>query len=65
VAAAYKLNDFAFIRSGSTLGTDTSGTVPDGITDVRISSGDFNGHIKSIKYYPRRLSNAQLQELTS
>ena len=26
---------------------------------------ELNGHIKSIKYYPRRLSNAQLVELTS
>jgi hypothetical protein len=25
----------------------------------------LNGHIKSIQYYPRRLSNAQLQELTT
>ena len=30
------------------------------------SSGQkLNGHIKSIKYYPRRLTNAQLQEITS
>ena len=28
------------------------------------STNQPNGHIKSIKYYPRRLSNAQLQELT-
>jgi hypothetical protein len=27
--------------------------------------GELNGHIKSIKYYPRRLTNAQLQDLTS
>ena len=29
------------------------------------ASQKLNGHIKSIKYYPRRLSNAQLQELTT
>ena len=28
-------------------------------------SGYMNGHIKSIKYYPRRLTNAQLQDITS
>jgi len=28
-------------------------------------SQKLNGHIKSIKYYPRRLSNTQLQELTT
>ena len=27
--------------------------------------GFLNGHIKSLKYYPRRLTNAQLQELTA
>ena len=29
------------------------------------STTQLNGHIKSIKYYPRRLTNAQLQELTT
>ena len=29
------------------------------------STAQLNGHIKSIKYYPRRLTNAQLVELTS
>ena len=29
------------------------------------SSAFLNGHIKSIQYYPRRLTNTQLQELTS
>jgi hypothetical protein len=34
---------------------------------VRYGGGgdELNGHIKSIKYYPRRLTNAQLQEITS
>ena len=25
----------------------------------------FNGHIKRITYFPRRLSNAELQEITT
>ena len=29
------------------------------------SGGYLNGHIKSLKYYPRRLTDAQLQELTA
>ena len=29
------------------------------------STQSLNGHIKSIQYYPRRLTNAQLQDLTS
>ena len=56
-------------NSGS-LDTTTT-TVDSGVTTVIYlgSSGGvnnfLNGHIKSIKYYPRRLSNAQLVELTS
>ena len=30
-----------------------------------VVGGKHSGHIKSIKYYPRRLTNAQLQELTT
>ena len=67
---AYKENDFAASRDGNTVLTDTSGTVPTGMTTLTIGRNGvttqfFNGHIKSIQYYPRRLSNAQLQELTT
>ncbi len=64
VSAAYKENDFAYLYDGGTVGTDTSGTVPYGITTLHLSQGGFNGHIKSIQYYPRRLTNAQLEALT-
>ena len=67
---AYKENDFAASRDGGAVVTDTSGVVPTGLTTLRIGrnalNAEFlNGHIKSIKYYPRRLSNTQLQELTT
>lgn len=71
IAGAYKLNDFAASLDGASVNTDTSGSVPTGITDLHIggikdsSSSYLNGHIKSIKYFPKRLSNAKLQELTS
>ena len=65
VSAAYKANDFAYVYNGGTVGTDTSGTVPDGITTLHLSEGDFNGHIKKLMYIPRRLTNAQLVDLTS
>ena len=66
-------NDFAVSLDGASVVTDTSGTVPSGISVLGIgyfypnipSSNLINGHLKSIKYYPRRLSNAQLQELTT
>ena len=63
-------NDFAFAVDGVVEGTDTSGSVPDNISEMligdRVSANQqLNGHIKSIKYYPRRLTNAQLQALTA
>jgi len=69
IASAYKINDFAHYLSGSQVGTDSSGAIPSvNSLYIGLSSAtpDFprNGYIKSIKYYPRRLSNAQLQELT-
>ena len=70
IASAYKINDFAHYLSGSQVGTDSSGAIPSvNSLYIGLSSAtpDFprNGHIKSIKYYPRRLTNAQLVELTS
>jgi hypothetical protein len=71
IAGVYKLNDFAASLDGGSVTTDTSGLVQTGITDLHIggvknsASNYLCGHIKSIKYYPRRLTNAQLQDLTS
>ena len=63
----YKQDDFA--RSSSRLlVTDTLGNVPT-VTQINIGSNavgteQLNGHIQSIKYYPRRLANGDLQRLT-
>ena len=71
-AMAFAENDFAASAGGSSPSFDLSGTVPSGITRLALGNwyqsflGSYlNGHIKSMKYYPRRLSNAQLQELTT
>lgn len=67
-AYAFKVNDFAGCVNGGAVSSDTLGTIP---TVDRMQIGslngslDFNGHIKDLKFYPSRLSNAQLQELTS
>jgi hypothetical protein len=68
VASAYAFNNSASSVDGETAQTDSSCVIPSVLT---LSFGDrndglrtLNGHIKSIKYYPRRLTNAQLQELT-
>jgi len=68
-AAGFSVNDFAFSFNGQSVSTDTSGTMPT-VTKVFMgtnhnNASHLNGHIKSIKYYPRRLTNAQLQDLTS
>ena len=70
MAGALKLNNAAVIDSfGGTLYEDSSFEMPLNVSVVSIGSNNgttqLNGHIKSLKYYPRRLSNAQLQELTS
>jgi len=70
IANAYKTDDFAISVNGETSVTDTSGSMPSGLSILNIGTSNsagapINGHIKSIKYYPRRLTDAQLQELTT
>jgi hypothetical protein len=70
MAAAYKVNDFAVVRSGGTVETDLSGSVPTvtsfliGFTQVA-SNLELNGHIRQIAYYNTRLPDATLQALTA
>ena len=71
-ASAYKVNDFAMSVNGAAIGADTSGTVPvvdrmglGGSLVTGGSLGYLNGHIKKIAFYPRRLTNAELQAITS
>jgi len=71
VAAAYRVNDYAFATNGGAVATDTSGAVPVGLTLLGIGQrGDtalenLNGHIRQIAYYNTRLPNATLQALSA
>jgi hypothetical protein len=71
IGVVYKHNDAAGVLNGASAVTDATFLVPEGVSTLSIgsytvgSSQYINGHIKSIQYYPRRLSNAQLVELTS
>lgn len=70
VAIAYKANDFAAVVNGGTVATDVAGSVPSGVSVLRIGGfgsnpGPTNGHIRRITYYPRRLSNAELVSITA
>lgn len=64
----YKLNDMVFAVNGEIIGTDAIGTMPTS-TALRIGARDdgayLNGHIASVRYYKKRLSNAKLQSLTT
>jgi len=69
IAVTYKANDFMSAANGVLGIPDTSGAIPvvNKITFGNRSDGarPLNGHIRSFKYYPRRLSNAELQALTA
>lgn len=69
-AFAAKLNDFALSVNGSAVFTDTAGIFPSTVNRMSIGSSYvaanfFNGYIRRITYYPRRLSNTELQTLTT
>ena len=69
VALAYKHNDIQPVTNG-VLGTaDTSATMPMP-TEFHLGHNGFgagvsNIHIRQLKYYPRRLTNALLQEIST
>jgi hypothetical protein len=66
---AYKVNDFAGVQSAGAVQTDASGSVP--LVDRIFLGSDqnggtqLNGTIRKIAYYPLRVTNANLQALTS
>ena len=70
---AYAANSFQAAQSG-TLGTeDTGGALPT-VSQMTIGAGKYgtdalfkilNGHIRKLAYYPKCLSNALLQQLTT
>jgi hypothetical protein len=69
-AGAYRQDDFAASRNGGAVGTDLSGAVPSGLTVLRIGasgslSNRFSGHIRKIAYWPKRLTNTLLEQLTT
>jgi hypothetical protein len=68
-AAAYKTADYAVVLNGGAPATNNAALVntANALQIGRISTGTshLNGHIRSINYYPLRLTNAQLQGLTT
>ena len=74
VSFSYALNNLVLVVDGATAGTNTNSALPT-VTAVTIgaaydSSGytnyyALNGHISRLMYWPKRLSDAALQSLTS
>jgi hypothetical protein len=71
IAGGYKFNDFGGTTNAESITTDTSGIVPVvtsfeiGLHRIGNPTQRWNGTIKKISYYPARLTNEQLQSLTS
>ena len=69
MAVAIKFNDYNGAINGTLGGSDTATgavAVADRLSIGHWNNGGFlNGHVRSIRYYPVRLSNTQLQALTS
>jgi hypothetical protein len=66
-AYAWAANDVAAIVTGGTLQTDTTATMPTGLTAFHLGypTGHPNVYIRKVKFYPRRLSNSELAALVA
>ena len=65
---SYKVNDFSF-SAKSAIHTDLSGNLPTNVDRLVIggqaAGTELSGHIRRITYYPKRLTDTQLQALTA
>lgn len=71
IAYSYAIDDIAVSLNGTTVATDTdtAGALPSGLTrlflgDTGTGTRPMFGHIKSIRYWPSRLTNEEIIELT-
>lgn len=72
-ARAYAANDLMAATNGALSTADTTATMPVGVDRLTIghradtpnNGFKFNGHIRRLQYYNTRLTNSELQRLTS
>lgn len=69
VAVSYADDDFVVSLNGSNVASDLSGSVPSGLMNLRIGRSVWGAQChmmaESLIYYPTRLSNAEVQLLSS
>jgi hypothetical protein len=70
-AIALKKDSFSFYTGGESILSDSAGEMPISVNtfafynNLAADGADYlNGHIKKLSYYPQRLTNEQLQQLT-
>jgi hypothetical protein len=68
ITTAYRVNDLAASRNGGSVSADLSANLPLAIDKLELgttqSANYLNGTIGRLTYWPQRLSNASLQQLT-
>ena len=69
IALKYKSNDCSLFINGSKLATDTSVTMPIGLSELSFDKGQnsnpFYGNTKQIQYFDSALNDSDLEKLTS
>lgn len=69
MGAGWAANNVAFAQNGVLVGTDTTATIPT-VTQLllgrlSLTGHQLNGWLRRFQYFPRRLSNAEIQALTA
>jgi hypothetical protein len=67
ISLKYKTNDFALWINGFEIDTDTNGTIPSGLNQLRFDdfSDKFYGKTKELAVFKEALTDAELENLTS
>jgi len=70
IAGGYAADNVAVSMNGQSVDTDTAAQVLSGLTIFRIGRSNgatnfWNGHIRKIAYWPKRLTNTLLEQLTT
>jgi hypothetical protein len=69
ILVKYKSNDCSIWVNGFKIATDTSATMPSGLSELAFDDGNgttpFYGNTKQIQYFPTALNDSDLETLTS